>query len=305
MEKILDLKHISIEKQHCFGGAWYYKVMSKPYDFNGIEGVITLPMPLINRFKDNIEPNLPIDFNHKNLDVSSIYMGGHAKYESDVGLALSRANLDGNVTEGSCVYRPFWRYITDGFDDAGTYDLKNNRNYSASILNNKDGIKNVYAHYHPSFSEFYYLPGDKLLMRLTSPKPNYLVLEIKVLEVSKLEYSINFRKKYNLKQPQDFKSPQMSSPGHGVKGIKTYKRVNAIDQVSNEGKEAILTKTVIKDAIWNSCHLLYKEDGKQYKTPFNEDISVQMACPLENAFITTAIDEKTGGQKITISPIRG
>jgi len=111
MIKELESGKLFKEQQKCFGGAWYHKVMSVPYDFSGIEGVITLPMPHINRFRDEQRPKSEIDFDLKNLDVSSIYMGGHATNESDVGLALSSAILNGNVTKGSAVFRPFWRYI--------------------------------------------------------------------------------------------------------------------------------------------------------------------------------------------------
>ena len=302
MIKELVLDQIFKEQQKCFGGAWYHKVMSIPYDFSGIEGVITLPMPHISRFRDEQIPNSEIDFDLKNLDVSSIYMGGHATNESDVGLALSAAILNGNITKGSAVFRPFWRYITDQVDDSGPYDFENKRYYSASVLNNQEGIKNVYAHYHPSFTEYYYLPGDKLRLSLTSPKPHYLVLKIEVLEVSVLDYSVNFRSTYNLKKPENFTSPLISSPGHGTSMIKTYKRVNAIDQVANEGKEAIMTNTTIKNAIWHECYLHYLEDGQMYKTPFNNNISVTMSCPDSRAFLIDEINDKTGGQKITIKP---
>jgi hypothetical protein len=304
MIKELDFCNINKEKQRCFGGAWYHKVMSVPHDFLGITGVVTLPLPFIKRFDDGFNNNKMVDFNHKNLDVSSIYMGGHATDESDVGLAFSRAILNNQITEGACVYRPFWRYITDQFSDEGGYDLANKRYYAASVLSNHNGMKNVYAQYHPSFSEHYYLPGDTLRMTLISPKPDFLQLTIEVIEVSTLPYSVNLRKKYLLKTPADFVSPLFQSMGHGTKMPKTYKRVNAIDQARNEGKTAIPTKTSVYNALWHECHLVYSEDGKQYLTPLNEASSVSMSCPNEQGFITTAIDSKTGRQNITIEPKR-
>lgn len=301
MIKRIDLSHLITGKQACFGGAWYHKVMSVDYDFRGIEGVITLPMPLIKRFKEDKEPTDLIDMDLSNLDVSSIYLGGHAKHESDVGLAFSRAIINDKVTHGGCVFRPFWRYITDLTSDEGDYDLSNGRNYKASVLNNQNGLKNVYAMYHPSFSEYYYLPGDKLKVSLTSPKENYLILKIEVIEISNHPYSIKFRKDNNLKAPQDFTSPLISSPGHGTSMPKTYKRVNAIDQVANEGKAAIITNSIIQDAIWENCYLIYQEDGEFYKTPLNEKTSVQMSCPDKKAFLINKIDDN-GGQNITIKP---
>lgn len=303
MIKKLDLSHLIKGEQVCFGGAWYHKVMSVDYDFKGIEGVITLPTPNLRRFKEEALEQIN-SFDLKNLDVSSIYLGGHAKHESDVGLAFSRALIDGKVTNGGCVFRPFWRYITNLDADAGDYDFENNRYYKASILNDTNGIKNVYAMYHPSFSQYYYLPGDKLKISLTSPKENYLVLNIEVLEISTLTSSVDFRKKHKLNMPQNFTSPLISSPGHGTEMKKSYKRVNAIDQAGNEGKEAIVTKTSVENAIWENCYLLYEENNKIYKTPMNTKVSVEMSCPNKEAFIITSKDDETGKQEITIMPSR-
>lgn len=303
MIKVLDLKHVPLSKQHCFGGAWYYKVMSKPYKFIGIEGVLILPMPNIRRYFEEFKQEDVIDFSQKNLDTSSIYLGGHADFESDVGLALSRAILDGNVTTGAAVYRPFWRYITDKEDDdSGAYDLDEKRMYQATVISSHNGIKNIYAQYHPSITEHYYLPGDKLSVSLISRKKDFLQLKIRVIEKSNLLYSIKLREKYNLQNPKDFVSPLISSPGHGVNNDVTFKRVNAIDQVGNEGKTAIMTDSVVADAIWDSCMLVYKEDDIVYKTPLNDEISVTMDCPNPSAFITTPINRKNGGQHITIKP---
>ncbi|MCU0104265.1 hypothetical protein N7603_01190 [Acholeplasma vituli] len=263
--KPLEIK-IALQKQACFGGAWYHKVMSIEYPFYGIEGTVTLPIPFIRRYDQNYKAKHVVDLNHKNLDVSSIYMGGHASDESDVGLALFRGYLDDQISTGAFVYRPFWRYITDEFEDIGTYDLEKGRNYAATLLSERNGIKNIYAQYHPSFTEYYYLPGDTLKLSLFSPKPNFMQLQITVIDVSRLPYSANLRRRYQMKVPQTFLSPMFSSKGHGTDMPKTYKRVNAIDQVRNEGKEAILTKTEILNAQWKNCFLYYKENNTLFKT---------------------------------------
>lgn len=289
-------------KQNCFGGAWYHKVMSIQYPFYGIEGTITLPLPFIRRYDQSFKIKHLVDLNQKNLDVSSIYMGGHASDESDVGLALFRGYLGDQLATGAFVYRPFWRYITDEFEDVGTYNLDTGRNYAATLLSDRNGIKNVYAQYHPSFTEHYYLPGDTLKLTLFSPKPHFMQLRIEVIQVSKLPYAVNLRRRYKMKAPQAFISPLFSSKGHGTDMPKTYKRVNAIDQVRNEGKEAILTRSEILNAHWQDCYLYYKEQETLYKTPFNETLSVTMQCPNPKAFFTTPIDDHTGGQMISIRP---
>lgn len=299
--KILENQETPV-KQVCFGGAWYHKVMSMTYPFYGIEGIITIPMPFIRRYENYVVKKGLLDLEHKNLDVSSVYMGGHAKDESDVGLALFRAQLNQGISVGACVYRPFWRYITDEFEDIGGYDLLNNRNYAATLLSNHQGMKNIYAQYHPSFSEYYYLPGDTVKLSLFSPKPNFMQMMIEVVNISKLPYAIKMRKKHHWKQPKTFLSPIFSSKGHGTDLPKTYKRVNAIDQVKNEGKEAIVSNTQVLNAHWRECFLYYKEDGKLYKTPMNDTNSITMQCPNPLAFSTTKINENTGSQMISICP---
>lgn len=292
----------SVSKQTCFGGAWYFKVMSESANFYGIEGVITLPYPFIRRYENNSKTNKMYDFDLKNHDTSSIYMGGHADDESDVGLALSNAVFNGKVTKGAAVYRPFWRYITNTDFNTGPYDLENGKNYRNGMISEHNGYQNIYGHYHPSFTEFYYLPGDKLKMSLFSPRPNYLQLKIEVIEVSKLKFSVSLRKKYKLKNPKNFISPEFSSKGHGTDMLKSYKRVNAIDQFKNEGKVAHDSSSEILNAVWGNCYLYYKEENNMYKTPLNDDISVTMKCPVEERFTSTSIDKNTGRQVISIHP---
>ena len=139
-------------------------------------------------------------------------------------------------------------------------------------------------------------------MSLYSPKPHFMQLKIEVVSLSKLPYSIKLRQKGKLKNPETFISPMFSSKGHGTDSIKTYKRVNAIDQVKNEGKTAVVSDTNILNALWHNCYLYYKHNDTIYKTPMNDDISVTMQCPQANAFIATQIEEKTGRQMISILP---
>lgn len=290
----------------CFMGAWYHKVFSTTFNWQGITGVLTLPHVKIRRYKDSFDESKDVDYNQKNLDVSSIYIGGFAKNESDVGLAFFRGLIlkDGTyvVSEGSLVYRPFWRYITDEDGDIGPYDYEHGRNYSVSMLSNNNGVKNCYAQYSPNFTEYYYLPGDKLRMSIFSPKPNYMQMKIEVLEVSAISSSVELRKANQWREPKDFISPVFSSPGHGTNIPKEYKRVNAIDQVSNEGKPSIDTQTKISSAIWHDCYLYYAENNETYLVPLNEERSYMMNCPNPNRFTYESIDKKTGGSIVTLHP---
>lgn len=282
--------------QQCFLGAWYHKVFSSNDYWDGIEMTLTLPKVDIKRYKGK-----------KNLDTPSIYMGGNAKYESDVGLSFMNALIkDENdkfvVSDGGYAFRPFWRFITDKEVITTPYDYENKKYYSESNLTPNETTSNCYGNYSPNFTEHYYLPGDKITMKVYSPKPDYLILEIIVIEESSLEESINKRKINDWNSPKDFESPMMSSPGHNIHTKKSYKRVNAIDQSGNEGKPTILTNTTVKDAIYESCYLYRQIEGITYKVPFNNRRTETMNCPDEKGFNNTKISDETGATAVNITP---
>ncbi|VEU79791.1 hypothetical protein [Haploplasma axanthum] len=302
MNKDIFLGNIKDEKAkdkspNCFLGAWYHKVFSSRDKWLGIEGTITLPKVTIKRFKE-----------HKNLDTPSIYMGGMAKYESDVGLSFMCGYIIENgeriISPNGIVFRPFWRYITDGETDTGAYDFQNERFYSASNLTPNKSVSNCYAHYSPEFTEFYYLPGDKIRIQVFYPKQDYMQLKITVIEKSKFKESIEMRKINKWKDPIDFESPVFSSPEDNITNQKSFKRVNAIDQSGNEGKPTINTKTKVEDADWESVYLYRNIENKVVKVPFNNQRGSMMNCPDINGFSYTEIDDKTGGSKLSILPER-
>jgi len=51
---------------------------------------------------------------------------------------------------------------------------------------------------------------------------------------------------------ENFLSPVFVSKGHGTSKTAQFKRVNAIDQMANEGKPATLTTSNVKEAVWES-----------------------------------------------------
>jgi len=280
----------------CFHGAWYHKVFSSKDKWLGIEGTITLPTVNLTRF----------DESNRNLETSSIYMGGQAKFESDVGLAYMNAQItkDGDISTLNICFRPFWRYITDFEEnDAGGYDYERGRNYSSTNLTPNATTSNCYAMYSPKFSEYYYLPGDKIKIIITYPKKDYMQLKIEVIEISNNIDSINLRRKYNWKNPENFESPLFSSP-EGDNQLKEFKRVNAIDQRHNEGLPAINTKSSVNNAIWESVYLYREIKNKVYKVPLNNSRSATMNCPLPDAFEYSQIDNKTGASTLNITPYK-
>lgn len=292
---------------NCFQGAYYHKVFSSKDYWLGLEAEVTLPMPDINRYEMTYNDSLNIDPNARNLDNPSLYMGGNAYAESDVGLSLKNAlvkNSAGStgISVGSYAFRPFWRYITSYDYDAGSYDRANGRYYAVSC-NGSGTSKNCSGNWDFNDTQYYYLPGDQLRMIVYSPKPGYLQLQIEVISVSTLPYSVGVRTFNDWKAPEDFISPVFPSSGHGSMKAE-FKRVNAIDQVANEGKPVKETTTTVGEAIWHNSYLHRNIDGILYRVAFNDTRTAVMSCPVASYFTTTGIDDVTGGETVAIHPFK-
>lgn len=297
----VDGEILNPDKPKLFGGAWYHKVVSSKDYWAGIEGTVTLPEVTIRRYDGDYNTELDVDPAFKNLDNPSVYMGGHATNESDVGLSFSRALIDVNsqtLSKGSIAFRPFWRYITSEHQDAGGYDAHDGE-YAVSVTNN-----NCIANYHWKYTEYYYLPGDKLRIIINIPEPNKMQLQIEVIEKSTLPSSVEIRERYGWKDPADFTSPIFHSPGHGTGIIAEYKRVNAIDQVANEGGKAHPTESVVKNAIWHETYLYRKIDDVLYRIPMGDDRRGVLDAPDETKFSVSheGVDRNVGGEVVTIHP---
>ncbi len=297
---IIENEILNPEPAPVFGGAWYHKVVSSRDKWVGIEATVTLPEVKIARYKGEYDQSLDFDPVVKNLDNPSVYLGGNACEESDVGLSFSLGVTDiksNTISKGSIAFRPFWRYITEGFKDEGGYDAHGGR---YSVFVNGD---NCFANYHWRYTEYYYLPGDKLRLIVYSPEEDKLQLQIELIEKSTLESSVTMREKYGWNDPQSFVSPVFSADGSG-KTPAEFKRVNAIDQSGNEGGEAIATQTEIKNALWHSTYLYRIINGKMYRVPMNESRRAATDAPDGTKFtvITNESLSPLGGELVSIHP---
>jgi len=214
---------------------------------------------------------------------------------------MSRALIDvenQKLSTGSICFRPFWRYITSEDKDEGGYDAHDGE-YAVTANGN-----NCIANYHWRYTEYYYLPGDKLRMIIYIPAPNKMQLQIEVLEKSTLPSSVEMRKKYGWKDPANFVSPVFTSPGHGTGMNAEFKRVNAIDQSGNEGKTAIATQTEIKNAIWQETYLYREINGTVYRVPMGDNRRGVTSAPDPTKFTVTyeGVDRNLGGEVVTIHP---
>ena len=87
-------------------------------------------------------------------------------------------------------------------------------------------------------------------------------------------------------------------------GVKTeYKRVNAIDQVANEGKPAQATQTRVEGSTWYETYLYRNYNGDIVKAPMTQARFTDMRCPDAKYFTisSTAASLKQGSEEITIN----
>ncbi|MDF2699006.1 MAG: hypothetical protein K0Q49_562 [Haloplasmataceae bacterium] len=257
----------------CFLGAWYRKAVSSKDMWLGIEATITLPDFILDEaWKENT----------RYLENPSIYFGGNAGAESDAGLTWT---LVGQTPEclapstESLAFRPFWRYI--------------------------DGNKNTWQNSNYRHPEHYYLPGDKLRISVFSPRPNFLQMQIEVIESTNIPKYVERRKSWLIENdmPANFVSEEFPSVGHGIT-LSEYKRVNAIDQARNEAKPARATKTEIFAATWHEVYLFRQINGAIKKVPFTKYRYASMACPLSEGFTLSyeGVDNNLGGEVVSIHP---
>jgi len=276
----------------CFPGAIYRKVVSSKDYWLGIEATITLPVftPDPERYDDTKQ--------NYYLDNSSIYMGGHSYYESDVGIAWMIGHTDGTsnqISRSGTAFRPFWRYITT----------------QEQCTNN-----NCYRNANVSDYEYYYYPGDKIQMSVFSPRPGYMQMRIELISLTTIPEYVAKRAEYGLDEDfsRIFITPEFPSAGMGE--LKSeFKRVNAIDQVANEGKPTLNTNAKVVEAIWHEVYLYRRIEDIVYKVPMTEERTASMLCPsginVNGDFSDTftisydGVDKSLGGEVTTLDPNNG
>jgi hypothetical protein len=79
-----------------------------------------------------------------------------------------------------------------------------------------------------------------------------------------------------------------------------FKRVNAIDQVGNEGKPVQPTKAEVTGAEWLQTVLLRGEGAGAKQIPMDKTHFTDMRCSSEKHIVVTATDAAKGAEKIDI-----
>lgn len=120
----------------------------------------------------------------------------------------------------------------------------------------------------PAKKEYYWYPGETVNMSL------------QVVGNGKLKFVVEGAGKH-------FEA-EFESDGYSMNGIGEFKRVNAIDQVGNEGKAAQPTKTRVENSTWKETKLFRLQDGKIVLVPMHQGRFTDMRCPDEKYFNVTA-----------------
>ncbi|WP_206366767.1 hypothetical protein [Sphingobacterium sp. SGL-16] len=146
----------------------------------------------------------------------------------------------------------------------------------------KSGQASLYVN-APAQKEYYWYPGEKVEMSVEVISNGVLKLSIKGAGKS---YETTFE-----------------AAGYTLTGVGEFKRVNAIDQVSNEGKPAQYTEAVVSNSKWSYTNLIRRQKGERVVVPMHNGRMTSMLCPATKHFSIEQNEEeaKVGAETISIS----
>ncbi len=173
-----------------------------------------------------------------------------------------------------------WEVIRDE-NGAVTADRRAFRPFLRRTAHGGSGQVALYEN-APAEASYYWYQGEEVLM------------SVKIIANGILRLSIEGAGK---KFEKDFEAGGYTFAGKGE-----FKRVNAIDQVANEGKPVQATKTKVVGAEWKSSFLYRMVNGTLVETPFHDGRYTDMRCPNTNYFsiFSTVENRAKGGEKIEI-----
>ena len=256
----------ALSKRPCFPGAYYRKAVSTVGGWQGIEGILIVPSFIPDPSRVDAKTS-------KVLDNPSVYFGGNSgEQEIDAGLTLEVVRLpDGSVSRDRPAFRPFWR-------NTGWFS-------------------------GPAKPEYYFYPGDRVKMACRVTGKDKLGLEILLLERG--EAGLRAMQAYGgvattatvAGDPISSLSVEFDAKGFGPDAKQEFKRVNAIDQVGNEGKAVKPTAARVEGAAWDEVWLLLAGERLPMTAGRRED----MLCPAPGHFkVTPAGNPGKGGEWVTI-----
>lgn len=132
----------------------------------------------------------------------------------------------------------------------------------------------------PAKKEFYFYPGETVQMAILVAGPKKLRLVVSDGKTKTFQ-------------------TEFDAEGFVAGAPRQFKRVNAIDQVGNEGKPTLQTKAEITGAEWLQTVLLRGEGAAAQQLPMNASRFTDMRCSNGSINVTTS-DAAKGGEKIDI-----
>ncbi len=132
----------------------------------------------------------------------------------------------------------------------------------------------------PAESKYYWYPGDTITMGII------------LTEDTKLKFTVSGSGK-NYEEIFD-------AAGYRYSQKAQYKRVNAIDQVSNEGKPVQTTKAFVSGAKWLKVWLYRYHKSDALKVPMHPKRFTDMRCPEVKHFEIITSAENTSAESVNI-----
>ncbi|TDO97012.1 hypothetical protein [Flavobacterium sp. 245] len=122
----------------------------------------------------------------------------------------------------------------------------------------------------PAEKRYYWYPGETVTM------------SVQVINPKKILFIVDGAGKHY--------EEEFDAAGYQPSFKAVFKRVNAIDQVANEGKPVQATKAKVIGAKWNKVVLFRKVEGKIYEVPMNTKRYTDMRCPSAANFSVAKIE---------------
>lgn len=213
-------------------------------------------------------PQITFDENRKNPAKPQQYLDNPSVYMG--------GNMDGQETDIGLT----WEVIRDEQGNV-TADRKAFRPFLRRT-GHSSGQVAAYEN-APAQKEYYWYPGEEVLM------------SVQIVQNGKIKFIVEGAGK---RFERDFDCAGF------VKNTKgDFKRVNAIDQVSNEGKPAQVTTAKVENSVWKETNLFRVHEGTVMKVPAHKGRLTDMRCPTVNKFKISAseAEAKMGGETINIS----
>jgi hypothetical protein len=128
----------------------------------------------------------------------------------------------------------------------------------------KSGQVSIYKN-APAENRYYWYPGDTIL------------ISVQLVESGKLKFKVDGKgKSYE---------EVFDCAGYTYTNKAQYKRVNAIDQVANEGKPVQTTKAKALGAKWLNTSLIRYYKSEAIQVPMHTGRFTDMRCPIASNFL--------------------